>query len=251
MRKLLKIFKKKKETKINTQVAIPLAILVGIFLGWLGFYANTPNIEFGEDRALVETVIDGDTFRVPGDERIRILGINAPDKGECYYSESREALKNLIEGKIVRLDEDVENRDKYGRLLRYIFLEQTDKDNILINDYLVRQGFAFEYHLSPNSRYRNLLVSAREEAKRENRGLWKDCDYREEEENLRSQDEEPIDPNCIIKGNISEKSFGRTYLVPGCDNYERVKIDTSKGEMYFCSEEEAEEAGFRKATNCP
>jgi len=68
---------------------------------------------------------------------------------------------------------------------------------------------------------------------------------------LREKDSGPSDPECIIKGNISEKGYGKTYLIPGCDNYKNVKIDQRKGEKYFCTEEEAFEAGFRKATNCP
>jgi len=241
----MKIIKKSS----NYKLTIPIAVIAGIAIGWLGFLTTGSNTLSNNDLAQVTSVIDGDTFKISG-EKVRILGINTPDKGECYYREAKDALQELIDGKSVRLDKDVENRDKYGRLLRYVFLEQENKDNLLVNDYLVREGFAFEYHLSPNSRYKDLLVSAREEAKRENRGLWKDCDY-EESENLRSQDDKPSDPNCIIKGNISEKSFGKTYLVPGCDNYNRVKIDARKGEAYFCSEKEAEDAGFRKATNCP
>ena len=82
--------------------------------------------------------------------------------------------------------------------------------------------------------------------------MWGVCDYKEKNDtNLREQDSKPTNSECIIKGNISEKGYGKTYLIPGCDNYERVKIDIRKGEQYFCSEADAEAAGFRKATNCP
>jgi len=233
-------------------ITIPLAIICGIFLGWLGFYTSTDKVlPLLENRKLVLEVIDGDTFKIDNDQRVRILGINSPERGECYYNEAKEELKKLIEGKIVKLEKDIENVDKYGRLLRYVILEKEGENNLLINDYLVREGFAFDYHKSPNNKYHDLLVTARESAKKENKGLWQNCNYREAEENLRSQDEKPNNPDCVIKGNISEKGYGKTYLIPGCDNYNNVKIDTSRGEEFFCTETEAEKAGFRKATNCP
>jgi hypothetical protein len=62
---------------------------------------------------------------------------------------------------------------------------------------------------------------------------------------------EPESEDCIIKGNISQHEAGMIYMVPGCDNYNSTKIDPKRGEKYFCTEAEAEKAGFRKATNCP
>lgn len=99
------------------------------------------------------------------------------------------------------------------------------------------------------------MASAGEEARNEKRGLWGACDMPMSESEKANQNDREIDmpppsPNCIIKGNISEKGYGKTYLVPGCDNYNNVKVDTRKGERYFCTEEEAVAEGFRKAENC-
>lgn len=124
------------------------------------------------------------------------------------------------------------------------------KDNLLVNEYLVRQGYAWSINSSPDKRYRDLLAAAEQEAKKKQCGLWGECNY-ERENKLRQLDVKPDNPRCIIKGNISEKGYGKTYLVPGCDNYERVKIDPRRGERYFCSQAEAQAAGFRKAENCP
>jgi len=63
-------------------------------------------------------------------------------------------------------------------------------------------------------------------------------------------DDPPPNPDCVIKGNISEHGYGKTYFPPGCANYKRVKVDLEKGDMYFCTEEEAEAAGFEKAGSC-
>ncbi|PIX92540.1 hypothetical protein CO134_03680 [Candidatus Kuenenbacteria bacterium CG_4_9_14_3_um_filter_39_14] len=200
----------------------------------------------------VTSVIDGDTFHISEAIRVRLMGINSPDKGECYYQQAKQALQELIEGKQVKLEKDITDKDDYGRWLRYAILQRPGEDNILLNDYLVRNGYAFDTPIPPDKHYRELLASAEEQAKRNKLGLWLACDFPEDNEAAaREVDAGPTDAQCIIKGNISEKGFGKTYLIPGCDNYLNVKVDVRKGEQYFCTEEEALDAGFRKATNCP
>jgi micrococcal nuclease len=236
---------------MNKKITIPIVALAGIALGWLLYWSGTPTNSPNQHSVLVTSIVDGDTFRIEGGEKVRILGIDTPERDECYFGEAREFLHKLIDNKYVRLDKDIEDRDKYGRLLRYVFIEKENQDNELVNETLVREGYAFDYYISPNKRYKDLFVSAREEAKRENRGLWAECNYREEDTNPRSRDDKPDNDECVIKANVSEKGYGKTYLLPGCDNYDRVKIDISKGENYFCSEIEAQALGFTKATNCP
>jgi micrococcal nuclease len=223
---------------------IIILILATVFL----FGCVTQNLPDG--KVYVAEVIDGDTFKLQDGTRVRLLGIDTPEKGECYYEEARDELKKLIGSKVVRADKDISDKDKYDRLLRYVILEREGEDNLFVNDYLVRQGLAIDIGIAPDNRYRDLLSSAGEEAKRERRGIWENCD-RDEALSLREEDSLPQDPSCNIKGNISEKGYGKTYLIPGCDNYNSVKIDTRKGEQFFCTEEEAVTAGFRKATNCP
>jgi len=227
--------------------------LGGAGYGGYKFIQNKKIAKLSEEPQIVTKVIDGDTIKVQEKIKIRLIGIDAPEKGECYYEEATDALKELVEGELVELRIDISKKDKYKRLLRHIILlnQDPEEDNIIVSDYLVRNGFAKAVPSPPDNLYRDLLSSAQEEAKREERGIWKECLDPAEAVELREKDAGPTDPNCIIKGNISEKAYGKTYLIPGCDNYNRVKIDTRKGEAYFCTEEEAEEAGFRKATNCP
>lgn len=225
-------------------------IIISIFILSGCSFGSAPLSNTSEGSARVLEVIDGDTLKIKNNVRVRLLGIDSPEKGECYYGEARTALRDLVLNKVVRLDKDITDKDKYERLLRYVILEKDGEDNLLVNDYLVRNGFAFDVRYAPDNRYRDLLSSAEEIAKKERRGLWGVCDY-EEVASLREEDSGPFDPNCVIKGNISEKGYGKTYLIKGCDNYNRVKIDVRKGEAYFCSEAEAINAGFRKATNCP
>jgi len=207
------------------------------------------------DAQLVSKVIDGDTFSIQAGGKIRLIGINAPDEGECFYASSTEYLQSLIENKKVKLEKDISGVDDYGRLLRYAILPNSiaTENNILINEQLIREGYAVREQTAPDNRYRDLFATAEAEAKKLGKGLWSACKTTSttpvNEE--REIDLGPPFPECNIKGNISEKGFGKTYLVPGCDNYERTKVDTRKGEQYFCFEDDAIEAGFRKAENCP
>ena len=207
------------------------------------------------DAQLVSKVIDGDTFTIQDGPKIRLIGINAPEEKECYFASSTEYLKSLIENKKVKLEKDISGTDEYGRLLRYAILPSMSatEDNLLINEALVRNGYAVREQQSPDSRYKDLLATAEAEAKKAGKGIWGAC---KTASNIPANEEREIDlgppfPECNIKGNISEKGFGKTYLVPGCDNYEKTKVDTRKGEQYFCFEDDAIEAGFRKAENCP
>jgi len=202
---------------------------------------------------LVSKVIDGDTIKIKDGKKVRLIGIDAPEKGECYYSKSADFLRELLLGKYARLEKDISEADNYDRWLRYVIIpaDKNKGDNILVNDYLVKEGQAKSVSSSPDLRYRDLMATSQQKAIRENKGIWKACQYEPEYLKYREQNTEPPSENCLIKGNISERGYGKTYLLPGCDNYKTVKIDLRKGEQYFCSEEEAQKAGFRKATNCP
>lgn len=235
-------------------IIVIVIFLVGALVG--GRLINRPLNDSGKPwaqnkQARVSFVIDGDTIIIENGQRVRLIGLDTPEKDACYYSEARDYLISLVDGKQVRLEKDLTNKDKYERLLRYVVLPNDDDDDLFVNELLIRNGYALTLAISPDTRYRDLFSSAQEEAKRERRGLWGACDDLPVVNEAREQDSAPSDLECNIKGNISEKGFGKTYLVPGCDNYNTVKIDPRKGEQYFCSTKDAEAAGFRQATNCP
>ncbi len=117
---------------------------------------------------LVIKVIDGDTLDIETGERIRLSGIDTPEKGECYYKEAKSTLANLTLNKTVLIQQDITNKDKYGRLLRYIYLE-----DILINEYLVRDGYArvYDKYKDDTSKY-GLLKHSEIKAFDEKKGLW-------------------------------------------------------------------------------
>ena len=207
----------------------------------------------------VVEVIDGDTFMVAGGEgkedsdlSVRILNIAAPDKNECYFEESKKALKDLIEGKEVKLRKDVSGVDKFGRLLRHVFLpSETEKeDDMFVAQYMVENGFAKAIPVVPDFEYKRYLAQRENVAISGKLGVWGNC-----QEDLPKYfgdvtDMQIEDPECIIKGNISTENPTKFYFLPNCAPYSQIKIDAERGERYFCSEEEAEEAGFTRSATC-
>ncbi|TNE80133.1 MAG: thermonuclease family protein [Bacteroidetes bacterium] len=113
-------------------------------------------------------VIDGDTFETESGEKVRLIGINAPEMSDFYGLEAKRYLKNLVENKVVDLQTDnISNeRDRYQRLLRYVII-----DGIDVNKKMVSDGFAFaylKYKFSKSDSYENAQIQAREM----NLGIW-------------------------------------------------------------------------------
>jgi len=129
-----------------------------------------------ENTYLVTKVIDGDTIAIEGGQVIRYIGIDTPETVhpskpvECFGKEASNKNRELVEGKRVKLEKDISETDKYERLLCYVWV-----DDIFVNDYLVRQGYAYAYTYPPDVKYSERFVQAQQEARENNRGLWKDC----------------------------------------------------------------------------
>ncbi len=122
----------------------------------------------------VERVVDGDTFVLTGGERVRLIGIDTPETVhpnkpvEPFGPEASGFSKNMLEGKDVRLEFDVQERDKYGRLLAYVFLE----DDTFVNAELLRLGFAVVLTIPPNVKHAEQFLELQREAREHERGLW-------------------------------------------------------------------------------
>lgn len=139
------------------------------------------------ENILVRKVIDGDTIELENRQRVRLIGIDTP---EAYYSAKLERDKrrtkkdygtiiamgrraslftqNLVEGKRVRLEFDVEKKDKYGRLLAYVYLP----DGRMLNAEILREGYARVYTFPPNVKHVNMFINLQEEARENGRGFW-------------------------------------------------------------------------------
>lgn len=123
-----------------------------------------------DGEAVVRQVIDGDTVVLADGQVVRYIGIDAPEvsKGaECFSNESTKRNRELVNGKRVRLETDTTDRDKYGRLLRYVYAE-----DVFINELLVKEGSAKVHMYPPDVRYRDVLRQAEAEARNAHRGLW-------------------------------------------------------------------------------
>lgn len=231
---------------------LALVASIGGYGGYTVVKGSEVDANFDTVPHTVARVIDGDTIEVEK-VKVRLLGINAPERGECYFEESKRVLETLVEGKQVSLQKDITAKDRHGRLLRYVTLPNSNPaaDNIFINTELVERGFAFAEAISPDTKYRDLFATAERKAKAAGEGLWGGCEVdAKTAEDLREEDSIAPSPECTIKGNISEKGYGKNYFLEGCPNYSRIKVDSRKGESYFCSERDAKKAGFTRSDSC-
>ena len=119
----------------------------------------------------VTRIVDGDTIECAKLGSVRLIGIDAPERDEGdFYKESREALAALVKVRsTVQLERDVEDRDRYGRALRYVWV-----DGELVNWIMVSEGYAKAYRYPPNVQYAKAISAAQREAEEEELGLWED-----------------------------------------------------------------------------
>jgi endonuclease YncB( thermonuclease family) len=216
-------------------------------------------------------VVDGDSLEI-GSDRVRLFGIDAPEgRQDCRRNgqawrcgeDAAAKLRSLVQGATLRCTP--RDTDEYGRSVSVCKNGTTD-----INAEMVRAGFALAYR-----RYSNDYVDEENEARNAKRGLWAGeftppWDYRRETRDSPSQvpraptpgvgprapapnagsraqtaSKQPPDPRCAVKGNISQTTNERIYHVPGSPDYANTVIDPVAGERWFCSEDEAQRAGWR------
>ncbi|HOW42043.1 MAG TPA: thermonuclease family protein [Candidatus Omnitrophota bacterium] len=155
--------------------------------------AGKTGVPFGQrfsyNDILVTRVVDGDTLKLANGERVRLIGIDTPEVHESYklHRDSQQSgkdistirslgkrssvfVKELVENKRVRLEFDVERRDKYGRLLAYVYLQ----DGTFLNAEIIRQGYASLLTYPPNVKHAEEFRKLYQQARDDKRGLWKD-----------------------------------------------------------------------------
>ena len=122
------------------------------------------------ETAAVIQVIDGDTIVIEGDYRVRYIGIDTPEirpAVEAYGGEAWQANRELVEGKEVRLERDMSETDRYGRLLRYVYV-----DDVFVNAELVRQGLAEVKSYPPDTKYQDYFEELESLARKAGLGMW-------------------------------------------------------------------------------
>jgi micrococcal nuclease len=129
----------------------------------------------------VTRVVDGDTIHVDldgVDETVRYIGVDTPESRkpgtpvQCFAKKASARNAALVDGQAVRLRFDAERRDRYGRLLAYVYRA---RDGAFVNAELVREGYARPLTVPPNVRYERRFGDLARQARRDGRGLWKAC----------------------------------------------------------------------------
>lgn len=130
----------------------------------------------------VARVVDGDTIELENGDKIRYIGIDTPESVdprkpvECFGKEATEKNRELVERKVVHLEKDISEKDHFGRLLRYVWVELPGgPTSTFVNRELVRQGYAFVATFPPDIKYEEDLRQAEREARETARGLWSGC----------------------------------------------------------------------------
>ena len=129
----------------------------------------TSSLLFSQDTTYkVKRVIDGDTIELENGEKVRLIGIDTPEAGQHYGKEASNFTRKMVEGKQVRIIFDVQKKDRYNRLLAYVFLE----DSTFLNAELLKQGYAKIATYPPNVKYVEEFRQLDQEARENVRGLW-------------------------------------------------------------------------------
>jgi micrococcal nuclease len=184
---------------IKSVIKFAFTLVILIAIGVFFYYYIYPKIQErsetlpgDKEYIIVARVVDGDTFKLANGERVRLLGIDTPEKYQSNKLDrdaktsgqdkktikrlgelSSEFVRNFVEGKRVYLvkEPNYEDRDKYGRLLRYVYLE----DGTFVNGKIISEGYAQVYEKFSISKLDELRKLQRE-ARENNRGLWGDIE---------------------------------------------------------------------------
>jgi len=212
---------------------VPLALLTLLIPSIILNIFLSDKLKKSQKGIKVLGVLDGDTLVLEGKTRVRLRSVDAPEIDFCGGKEAKELLEKLVNTKTVLVKETI--LDTKGRPMALIYV-----DKKLVNEEILKQGWG-RFH-SDDTSAREVLKSAYDTAKEKSLGIFSSqC----------RQTENPDNPKCNIKGNIDKNSDRVNYYYPGCPQYEFTIVEKDLGEDWFCTEKEAQKAGFTKAKNCP
>lgn len=204
-------------------------------------------------RATVSNVVDGDTIDVIFEnglkDRVRLVLVDTPETKhpnkpvQPFGPEASDFTERTLLNQDVELELDIQERDRYGRLLAYVYIDEK-----MINEQLLENGLARVAVFPPNTKYVDKFRSIEQQAKKKQLGIWSIENYATEKgfeaDETNSTHDQPTTGDCkkpTIKGNINSRGE-KIYHVPGGAFYERTIA-----EQMFCTEKEAVSAGFRKS----
>jgi micrococcal nuclease len=160
--------------RIRSRHALVWAAVIGL----AGLLTHDRSPRLASTEFIVRRVIDGDTIELGDGRLVRYIGIDAPEVrrkvGERWVVDpeplaraATEANRQLVEGKAIRLEYDVQPEDQYGRVLAYVYVGER-----MVNEALLASGYAQLLTIPPNVRYVERFRAAVHEARRAHRGLW-------------------------------------------------------------------------------
>lgn len=219
--------------------------MIRLLIFFLTLFAVTPSTTSADSLVGRASVVDGDTLEIHG-TRIRLYGIDAPESGQSCLVKGKQsrcgqhaalALADKIGSRTVTCDP--KDRDRYQRVVAVCRAGEED-----LNAWMVSEGWAMAYR-----RYSTDYIREEDTASADKRGIWRGdfvapWDWRRGKRLAATEAQQP--KTCRIKGNIS-RDGERIYHVPSGQYYERTRIDTSKSERWFCSEADAQAAGWRRS----
>ncbi|MBU1323458.1 thermonuclease family protein [Patescibacteria group bacterium] len=213
-------------------------------------FTKTVNFNPLRITAKVYRVVDGDTIKIDeGKVTVRYIGIDTPETVhpskpvECLGKEASDKNKQLVEGKEIILEKDISETDKYGRLLRYIWL-----GDVLVNEQLVKEGYAKSSTYPPDVKHQTRFIQAEKEARESGKGLWGDvC-------NTASQNSQSITNTEMNKTAPSGNTSSGVYT---CDCSKTCTQIATCEEAYFqlnncsCKTRDADDDGVPCESICP
>src|SRR3990167_7168568 len=190
--KIMNFLKSKKESPWRTPRRLLKILIITLFVAsvaWRYFYGRnigignksgvetavaevigeppTKQFDITGEFAIVKRAIDGDTVELENGEKVRYIGIDTPETldprkpVQCFGKNASAKNKELVEGKPVWLVKDITDKDKYGRLLRYVYLgDPTQESSTFVNLELVKQGFAHSYSYPPDIKFQEEFIQA-------------------------------------------------------------------------------------------
>ncbi|UCB53226.1 MAG: thermonuclease family protein [Candidatus Zixiibacteriota bacterium] len=172
----------------------------------------------------VMEVTDGDTIVLKDGEEVRYIGIDTPERDDPFFREATQANKEMLKGGRIRLEYDRDRRDRYGRLLAYVWV-----DTLLLNAELIKKGLASVYLFSPNLKYRDRFIAVQREARQKEKGIWSI----------------PVEAEAYY---VASRRSGRfVFHRPECGSAKKIKRENL---MRFETRDEALDSGYSPCRNC-
>jgi len=233
---------------------------------------NNQNLKKSEQKKIqtgqVLKVIDAITIQVKINKKVftvKYLGLDIPDNVDPYLNKKATELNNyLVNGRDIQLEKDNIESDKFGNLLRYVYIDgEMINQKILINGYA---SLANDHHnFSKRSNFERLYTQSLQEK----RGFWTNISNTSEYTKPPNQEQKKVDDRPIgtlpypikiadkcdfsnsqerlIKGNIDKKTKEKTYYIPTSIMYKTITIEEENNDRWFCTEQEAQLQGWIKS----